>query len=201
MTTDMNCQYYSKEIKKKNWYMFIKGKNIILREYSEADWERVHIYASSRSFTEYEAWGPNSVEDTKLFIADALAKQKKQPRFEFEFAIIDKESNLLIGGCGFRKDEVQASIGNFGYAVNPEFQGKGVATEATKMLLQLAFVELEMSVVYATCDADNIASFSVMRKCEMKQVNVSKRKRNFKGKVADELRFEITSSEYFEQKL
>jgi [ribosomal protein S5]-alanine N-acetyltransferase len=176
--------------------MFIEGKKIILREYSEADWERVHIYGSSSSFTEYEAWGPNSVEDTKAFISDMLVKQTKKPRFEYEFAIIDKESNLLVGGCGFRKDDVQGLVGNLGYAVNPEFQGKGIATEATKMLLQLAFIELGMSVVYATCDADNIASFSVMRKCEMKQVSISKNKRKFKGKIADELRFEITSGEY-----
>lgn len=176
--------------------MNIIGQNVILREYYYSDWERVHIYASEPSFTEYEAWGPNTINDTKLFISDMLIIQAKKPRYEFELAIIDKQTNLLVGGCGLRKSEVDDSIGNVGYAVSPEFQGKGIATEATNLLLDLAFGSLGIKTVYASCDTSNIASYSVMKKCGMKKVNVFKDKRDFKGRISDEFKFEITCDEY-----
>ena len=171
--------------------MIIELENIILREYKESDWERVHLYASIAEFSQFDAWGPNSVEDTKTFISQMLQVQKNLPRYQFEFAIEDKSSGNLIGGCGLRRETQSSNVGNIGYAVNPDFQGKGVATEATKGLLELAFKELKLIVVYATCDSENIASFKVMEKSGMKRVGLSIGKRKFKNKVRDELRFEI----------
>jgi RimJ/RimL family protein N-acetyltransferase len=176
--------------------MRLETTRLELREYVETDWERVHIYGSSKEFTRFEAWGPNSETDTKKFINEMIANLAENPRYKFEFAMIEKESGLLIGGCGLRREGSNSSVGVFGYAVNPEFQGKGFATEATKCLLEYGFKTLKLSVIYAVCDARNIASYTVMKKCGLNEVARFPNKRELKGEVNDELRFEILRDEY-----
>lgn len=176
--------------------MKLESKRFILREYEAGDWERVHIYGSSTEFTQYEAWGPNSEEDTKTFISEMLSNLDETPRYKFEFAIIDKSSGLLIGGCGLRREGHLSSVGVFGYAVNPDFQGNGIATEVTKLLIEFGFKELGLSVIYAVCDSRNTASYKVMEKCGLNRIAVFKAKRELKGLVNDELRYEILKENY-----
>ena len=175
--------------------MFLKDNIITLREYRKEDWERVHLYASIPDFTQYEAWGPNTEADTKNFIELMLTKQNQHPRFEFEFAIEHNETGLLIGGCGIRKESSNSSIANIGYAVNPDFQKMGIATTATKLLIQFGFEELNLDIIYATCDSKNIASYTVMAKCEMNRVGHFKNKRKFKDAIRDEYRYEISNKQ------
>jgi len=174
----------------------LETDRIILRPYQASDWERVHLYGSLPDFAQYDSWGPNSEEDTKNFIQDAINKKLKIPQFEFEYAVIEKKSNLLIGGCGIRRDGMNSSVANLGYAINPDFQGKGYATECTNLLLKFGFNELKLLVIYATCDTANVASFKVMEKCQMKKVGFYKDKRKFKNKISDEFRYEITNHEF-----
>lgn len=177
--------------------MNFQSKKIILREYQKLDWKRVHTYASLEDFSKYDAWGPNSESDTIGFIDRMIKSSIQIPRIEFNFAIISKEENLLIGGCSLRKEGERSSIGSLGYAVNPDNQGRGIATEATELLLKYGFKHLKLSVIYASCDIDNIGSYKVMEKCRMYRVGEYKAKREFKGRISDEYRYEITKEEYF----
>jgi RimJ/RimL family protein N-acetyltransferase len=54
--------------------MEIETTRLMLRNYRTEDWERVHIYGADPIFSRYEAWGPNTPEDTKKFIADMVAQ-------------------------------------------------------------------------------------------------------------------------------
>lgn len=38
----------------------IKTSRLILREYTESDWESVHGYAQNGDILIYEIWGPNT---------------------------------------------------------------------------------------------------------------------------------------------
>ena len=170
----------------------IETQRLILRDYVKSDWERVHLYASIPEFSQYDFWGPNTEADTKNFIADAINKSKKVPRYEYEFAIILKSTNLLIGGCGIRREWESSAVANLGYAVNPEFQSMGFATEVSKKLISFGFDELNLKVIYATCDTNNIASYKVMEKVGMRKVGHIKDHKEFKGKMRDSSRYEIT---------
>ena len=154
-----------------------------LRNYIESDWERVHLYASVPEFSKFEAWGPNSTEDTKMFIKDAMRKSKKLPQHEFEFAVILKESNELIGGCGIRKDWEFGSVANLGYAINPDYHSLGYASEAARFLISFGFSQLELAVIYATCDIRNVASYRAMEKAGMRRVGEIENHRKMKGKL------------------
>ncbi len=162
-----------------------------LREYTADDWERVHIYGSDHKFSRYEPWGPNTLEDTHKFLADMVQQALDVPRFKFEVAVCLKENDLLIGGCGLRRETEDSRVANMGWAINPEFQNQGYATEAAGALIQFGFERLGLLVIYATCDTRNSPSFKVMEKLGMKRVGLIKKDKEVKGYRRDTYRYEI----------
>lgn len=147
--------------------MRLEAPRLILRDYEFPDWERVHIYGSDPDFSKYEAWGPNSLEDTKQFVSAMVEQAKQENRWKFDCAVTLKDSGLLIGGCGIRRDDAASDKANLGWAINPEFQGKGFATEAAGALIDFGFKTLGLLLIYATCDTRNLASARVMEKLGM----------------------------------
>lgn len=174
--------------------MSFMTERLILRNYNIKDWERVHIYGADPEFSKYEFWGPNTLEDTHNFVADMAQQAESNPRFKFDFAICLKENGLLIGGCGIRRETELSQVANLGWAINSEFQGKGFATEAAKVLIEYGFQKLNLSVIYATCDTRNTPSYKVMEKLGMKRVGLIKGTSEVKGYVRDSYRYEILPS-------
>lgn len=43
----------------------IKTERLLLRNYKESDFDRVHLYASLPDFSQFDVWGPNTEEDTR----------------------------------------------------------------------------------------------------------------------------------------
>ncbi len=118
----------------------IETERLILRPYTPEDWEAVHEYGADPDFSKYEMWGPNSVEDTKKFIADMMVEAATEPRYRFGFAVHLKSEDRLIGGCGIRRDSQQSSMANLGWSIHPNYQGQGFATEPSpgKHLIAIA---------------------------------------------------------------
>ena len=171
--------------------MNLETERLFLRPYRPEDFERVHLYGSLPDFSQYDVWGPNTEKDTHKFIADSIAKSQKDPMYEFEFAVCLKENELLIGGCGIRRDSQESQVANLGYAINPDFQSKGYATEVTKRLIEFGFKELNLAVIYATCDTRNTASFKVMEKAGMKRVGFIEKHKKVRDHMRDSYRYEI----------
>src|SRR3989344_7933479 len=97
--------------------MNLTTNRLLLRDYTSHDWERVHLYASEPEFSKYEFWGPNSVEDTQKFITDMVHQSNTASRFRFDLAICLREKDLLIGGCGIRRETELSQVANLGWAV------------------------------------------------------------------------------------
>ena len=85
---------------------------LILREYQASDFESIHKYASDSEVVQFMDWGPNTEEDTRIFLDKELAHQKEPDRKIFEVAVTLKDSGLYIGGCGLT---VEDGFGVLGY--------------------------------------------------------------------------------------
>lgn len=175
--------------------MNLKTERLLLRNYKTEDWERVHIYGSNPDFSKYELWGPNTLEDTHKFVAEMVQQTEANPRYKFDFAVCLKENELLIGGCGIRRETESSQVANLGWAINPEFQRNGYATEVARALIDYGFQKLNLSVIYATCDTRNAPSYKVMEKLGMKKVGFIKGTKEVKGYVRDSYRYEILPSQ------
>lgn len=169
----------------------LETDRLILRDYRCDDWERVHIYSSVPQFSQYENWGPNTEDQTRDFVARMIVQARESERFKYDLAVCLKEPDLLIGGCGIRRESQSSAVANLGWAINPEFQRRGFATEAASALIFFGFDCLDLCVIYATCDARNEASYRVMEKLGMTRVGFLKEDRVQKEHLRDTFRYEI----------
>jgi [ribosomal protein S5]-alanine N-acetyltransferase len=111
--------------------MILETNRLVLRDFHSEDFEAVHKYASDVEVCKYTDWGPNTAEDTSVFIAQMLDMQKIHPRNEITLAVVVRETNALIGACSLTTDGLQ---GEMGYTITRDFWGNGFATEAASAL-------------------------------------------------------------------
>lgn len=137
---------------------------LVLREFVETDEKAVHSYASDPMVTQFMDWGPNSIEDTRAFLREAVTQVETLPRRLFDLAVVDIESQALIGGAALSVTNVEHHRGEIGYVLHPDFWSNGLATEAARMLLRFGFGELQLRRISATCHPDNSASSRVLEK-------------------------------------
>ncbi|KUF36173.1 MULTISPECIES: GNAT family N-acetyltransferase [Lysinibacillus] len=145
--------------------MILANEKLFLREFTPHDWIDVHKYASQEIVCRYQTWGPNTEEDSKEFIQDALDEARQTPRERYVFAIIYQET--LIGSVEIMIRDFTNKVGEIGYIVNPDYWGKGVATQSAKLVITFGFDTLKLHRIYATCDPRNIGSSKVLEKVGM----------------------------------
>ena len=137
----------------------------------------MHRYAIDPEVTRYTDWGPNREADTKVFLAQALAAQRRRPRKQFDLAVVLKQVGHLIGGCGLHLTQPHRNEGYLGYWLGRPFWGNGYATETLESLLTLGFEGLELHRIFAYCSPENVSSIRCWRKsaCDRKAVCASTR--------------------------
>ena len=143
-----------------------------LRPLLAADWPAVHSWARLPESSRYQAWGPNTEEQTREYCAQTAEVWQRKPQTRFSYAILD--GGPVIGGAGGDRVVGTADLhlrgegqGEIGYGVHPDVWGRGVATSAARMLLRIAFEEQGLHRVYGTCDPRNLASARVLTKIGM----------------------------------
>ena len=82
------------------------------------------------------------------------------------FLVAVKKDNQSAGICGIVKREGLV-IPDLGFAMLPKYEGKGIATEASKAVVQYAKETLQLSQLAGITKADNIASIRVLEKVGM----------------------------------
>lgn len=89
-------------------------------------------------------------------------------RGELAFAIrLKDEDGALIGGAGF--GGMDGGTPELGYWLAPPFWGRGLATEAARAVIDLAFGDDAVREVHASARVTNVASRHVLEKCGFQQ--------------------------------
>lgn len=143
--------------------MTLETRRLLLRPFTEADAPALYQCSRDPRVGLAAGWSPHkSVEDSLKVIRTVFSAPHT-------FAVVDRESGTLIGSAGFtgrgtpREDEL-------GYALHPDWWGRGLMTEAAEELLRYAFRDRELSAVWASHYAENPASRRVIEKCGFQRV-------------------------------
>lgn len=81
------------------------------------------------------------------------------------YAMEMKDSGEVVGLCGLLKREYLPAV-DIGYALLPQFEGRGLALEACKLVMDIAVTKLEMGTVFAIVTPANARSISLLEKLE-----------------------------------
>lgn len=136
----------------------IETVRLTLRTFEEKDMEALYLLLSDKEVNTFLPWFPiKTLEETKKFFQDLLKDQK------YTFAICIRGNNYPVG---YIKVETSDSY-DFGYALRKEFWHSGIATEASKALVELLKRD-GIPYITATHDRNNPRSGGVMRQIGMK---------------------------------
>ncbi|MCL2361282.1 MAG: GNAT family N-acetyltransferase [Defluviitaleaceae bacterium] len=141
-------------------------ERLILRPFKEDDFEAVHSYAGNADNTYHMLFGPNSEEETRVFISYTMGEISNNPISVYDFAVILKETGNLIGGCGLH---INKDRGSLGWIFHRDYWGNGYGTEVGAYLLNFGFDELNLRRIVATASAENPGSIRIMEKLGMRQ--------------------------------
>jgi len=111
----------------------------------------------------------NDEEITKILglTDEEFIRQKKiyQQGYEsynrkmLNFQIVEKQSSVIIGNCGFHTWNPQHHRAEIGYALNAdEFKNKGFMKEAVEKVLEFGFEEMQLNRIEALIDENNTPS-------------------------------------------
>jgi len=174
----------------------METERLLLREFVPEDWAGVHRYAVDPEVSRHMDWGPNTEEDTSIFLAMALAAQRAQPRIHFPLAVVLKQENRLIGSCELEFSHMLAREAALGYVYERASWGQGHATEAARAMLGFGFGELGLHRIWATCAPANVGSMRVLEKIGMQREGYLREHLWMKGHWRDSLLYAILEQDW-----
>ena len=147
----------------------IKTKRLILRDLLESDLNDMYKLGSDeRVIKHMEFIKFDSVQKTKDWLLESIKNNKSKPRNAYILAITEVNSAEFIGWIGIGKPSSKGKGDlDFGYALLPEFWGKGYASEALAALLNYCIELPNVNVITGDCDIANVGSKKVMEKAGM----------------------------------
>lgn len=159
-------------------------ERLTLRKMLVADTSDMYEYASRQDVTTYLTWQPHPDRDYTREYLQYLGGRYSAGMF-YDWAVVYEPDCKMIGTCGFTAFNCTSDSAEVGYVLNPEYWGKGIATEALTRVLQFAFEELKLNRVEARFMEDNERSRRVMEHVGMTFEGVLREAMLIKGSYAN----------------
>jgi ribosomal-protein-alanine N-acetyltransferase len=147
--------------------MDLRTARLFLRPFQPGDHAALHAIAGDPQVVRWMDWGPNTPEDTAVFLSYALESEVADPRRTWKFAVTRAADEVLIGSAELHIESPENRRGTMGYLIAPAEQGQGYATEAAQAVLDFGLTGGGLHRITATCDPENTGSTRVLEKIGM----------------------------------
>ena len=115
--------------------------------------------------THLRQWLPFVDRMQTLEFAENFVKgtmQRNKDGNEFAFVIIANEK--VVGRVGIYKIDLQNKIGEIGYWLAENVQGKGIVTNSCKAIIDFCFTALQLNRIEIKCGTENFKSKTIPEK-------------------------------------
>lgn len=143
----------------------LETTRVYIRHFEEKDLKDIYQYASVEGVGESAGWKHHTnIEETKAILYNFFLGKSG------EYAIVDKESNTVIGSFAFRTktmlsgDFLGENVLEIGYVLSKDFWKKGIMTELVSAVLEALKTMTDFTIVVATTYTQNKASIKVLEK-------------------------------------
>jgi RimJ/RimL family protein N-acetyltransferase len=175
----------------------VRTERLLLRPLTAGDADALLAYRGRSDVCRYVPFEPMD----RQVISERLAAQWATT------ALTNEGQALVLGIELARTGELVGDVvlfwqsrehrgGEIGYILNPDFAGRGYATEAAHALLRLGFEGLGLHRIIARLDERNEASANVARRLGMRQEARLVHNELFKGEWSTELDFAMLADEW-----
>lgn len=173
----------------------LESERLIFRSFKQTDAEMLFKIRSDAEVLKYmDTEGHQSINDALTMIA--AIHQSFEEKNGINWVIEEKETGQMIGYIGFwrmMKEHVRAEIG---YALFPEFWGKGFMTESIKNTLAFGFNDLHLHSVEANINPKNESSKIVLEKMGFKKEAHFRENYYFDGRFYDSIIYSLLETDF-----
>lgn len=137
---------------------------------------------------------PRNIEEAEFEIVGI--KQAFEAKQTIYWAIVEKKTDRLIGGCGFH-DFVRFNRRiEIAYDLHPDFWRRGIMTKALKEIIKFGFMHMGLERIQATTIQENTASINLLLKLGFQKEGLLRKYKFFKNKMTDILMFGYTKEDF-----
>ena len=175
----------------------IETARLTLRPFTPGDLDDLYAYQSRPDVARYLHWDARD----RAQVREALAFQCEETALRAEgdwltFAVVWREAGHMVGEIGLKLISREHRQGEIGFVFNPDYHGRGLATEAAESMLTLGFDTIGWHRITGSCDARNRPSARLMERIGMRQEARLLHNEFVKGQWADELVYAVLEHEW-----
>ena len=141
----------------------LETERLLLRRVIKSDLKEVKELRSNPETMKYIP-RPLVTNDDEGLAHITMIDEKIEANEGINWAITIKGDSRLIGIIGHYRIKPEHYRAEIGYMVLPEYHGKGLATEAVKLVVKYGFEVMKLHSIEAVIDPDNLASARVLEK-------------------------------------
>ena len=172
-----------------------RTERLVLRPFRHGDETDVLAYRSRPDVVRYMPTEPLPASGTVAFVAERIPATQIQADDDKIILAVEHDGRV-IGDLLIRATQIAHRQAEIGWAFNPDYHGRGFATEAARELLVLAFADLRMHRVFAQLDPRNTASARMCERLGMRREAHFREDIWFKGEWGDTAVFALLASEW-----
>jgi RimJ/RimL family protein N-acetyltransferase len=178
--------------------LFIKGTTINLCPRTS---KHAHLYAKWRNDPKVRIFSrnvtPRTVDEQKKRLETGEGRTPEQISFE----IWHIRDNIPIGTVGLNHIDWINGWANANLAIGePDYWGHNIATEATELLVEYAFNELNLNKLHGGAAVDNIGSWTVAEKIGFEFEGIRKHGMYVNGKYVDAKTYRLLKEDWLKRK-
>ena len=175
----------------------LRPVRLTLRPFMRGDFDDLYAYQSRPDVARYLHWDARDHAQVR----EALVRQCDETSLSAEgdwltFAVVWREAGKVVGEVGLKLISWENRQGEIGFVFNPDYHGRGLATEAAESMLMLGFDTIRWHRIIGSCDARNHPSARLMERIGMRQEARFVHSQIVKGQWADELVYAIVDHEW-----
>jgi RimJ/RimL family protein N-acetyltransferase len=171
---------------------------LVLRPFRAGDEPDALAYRGLPDVCRYMPADPLDPADAGKFVAERARATSIAADGDAIILAVEREGRVIgdvVIKAG-RLDDRQAEVG---WSLNPDYQGRGYATEAARELIDMAFTDLGMHRAWAQLDPRNAASARVCERLGMRQEAYFREDIWFKGEWGSTAVYAILASEWLDR--
>ena len=168
-----------------------RTERMVLRPYAFEDLDAFHDLHSRADVARYLPRDVRDLDESRRALGRQQTLRLEADDDSATLAGFDAGTGRLVGDFVLFLRSREHGNGEIGYVLHPDFQGRGLATEGARHLLEIAFGPLGLRRVVARIDARNTGSAGVLRRLGMRHEAHLVENEWFKGAWGDEDDFAV----------
>ena len=174
----------------------IQGKQVYLRGLEREDLKILHRMENDEEMMEWGRFRPDYTVSKEALDKEYEEELKGEAVKKRTFTIVHKKSGRVIGWSSIRWWRPFHTSADIGLVIDKGFRGKGIGTEVTGILTELAFDQYNMHKVELFTRTDNKAMIRSAERNGFRAEGKIRETLYFNGKFHDGLQMGVLRAEF-----